>query len=271
MPRRIESPSSILSYKQCPRKYYYQYIEHRQTKSNIHTLRGNIVHDVLDRFFVQPPTLDNDTYMEKCVTHLRTLFENEWSWQKANFLKMGMHPAALQTFYVETLGMLSLWLEKFLTKLTATTEPINDRFRALTPLREQEFVSPVHAVKGYVDVIEQENDVVRVMDYKTSSKAELTDEYRLQLGIYALLYHEKNGAVPDSVGIYFLKHADHYEKTMVVTDELLQEARFAIETHHLSTVSDRIGDYPQKIGPLCKWSTGQCDFYDLCFTQKKLS
>ena len=44
---RVQSPSSIITYRQCPRKYYYHYIENLPTKPSIHTIRGKIVHSVL--------------------------------------------------------------------------------------------------------------------------------------------------------------------------------------------------------------------------------
>ncbi len=266
--RRIESPSSILTHRHCPRKYYYHYIEKRPTKSNIHTIRGNIVHEVLDTFFIGLQ-LDEEHYLEQSVQHLRTLFDKEWEKKKNELLSVGLHPGEMHSFYVETLGMLSLWLEKFLFRLTSLKLPIQEAFSLLTPLREQAYTSEKHAVRGYVDCIEQHNGKTRVMDYKTSSKAEMTNEYKVQLSIYALLYAEKHGAVPNDVGIYFLKHADKFEQTISVTEELLKDAQFTIETHHLSTTSNQISDYPQHIGPLCKWSTGQCDFYELCFPRQK--
>ena len=267
-PRRVESPSSILSYKQCPRKYYYQYIEHRPTSANIHTLRGNIVHEVLDKFFEHAPDLENDTYMEQSVERIRKLFDRKWELSKMEFLSMGLNQESLRNHYVETLSMLSNWLNNFLVKLTSMPVPINQAFRLLTPMREQYFISENHNVKGYIDVIEHNKKDVRLMDYKTSSKSELTDEYRLQLSIYALLYKEKYDKLPKEVGIYFLKHSADYEQTIPVTEDMLKDAQFAIETHHMSTVSNTISDYQKKESPLCRWFTGQCDFYKLCFGQK---
>ena len=51
MAKRVQSPSSIKLYQQCPRKYYYQYILKLQTLPNIHLVRGNIAHTVLEKFF----------------------------------------------------------------------------------------------------------------------------------------------------------------------------------------------------------------------------
>ena len=58
-----------------------------------------------------------------------------------------------------------------------------------------------------------ENEIdgeVSLMDYKTSKREKMSPEYRLQLAIYALLYEEKYGKKPHSVGIDFLRHKQHY-------------------------------------------------------------
>ena len=51
---------------------------------------------------------------------------------------------------------------------------------------------------------------------------------------------------------------------------MVEAARAEVEIVHMSTESETILDYPKKEGPLCKWRTGQCDFYDVCFGQKSI-
>ena len=102
----------------------------------------------------------------------------------------------------------------------------------------------------------------------TLKKYKLTDEYLLQLSIYTLLYHEKYGKFPDEVGLYLLRHG---EKTIKADEKLLKLAEKECLEIHRRTLSDDIEDYPLNPGPLCKWSTGQCDFYNICFKNKKIN
>ena len=51
MARKFESPSSINTYKQCPRKYYYTYITKYPTLPSIHLIRGNVAHSALEHFY----------------------------------------------------------------------------------------------------------------------------------------------------------------------------------------------------------------------------
>jgi len=118
-------------------------------------------------------------------------------------------------------------------------------------------------VQGYIDAIhkDEESGEIKIIDYKTSKRDKISDDYRLQLAIYALLFHEKYDKYPNQVGLFFLKHG---ERMLDVDEELLEYARKEVEKVHLATKSTDVGDYPKKTSFLCKWSTGQCDFYDHC-------
>lgn len=162
--------------------------------------------------------------------------------------------------------MLFNWLDQFMAKVNSFTNlSFQEIFQKLTPLREQAFLSQQYQVRGFVDVIEQHEGHVCIMDYKTSSSFEISDEYRLQLAIYALMYHDKHGVLPKKAGIYFLKKDAKY---ISVDEQLLAHAKREIAFVHEQTLSERIDDYSLKPSPLCKWSSGQCDFYGLCFEKK---
>ena len=49
--KRIQSASSINTFKQCPRKYFYSYVLELPTAPNIYQVRGNIAHSALEHFF----------------------------------------------------------------------------------------------------------------------------------------------------------------------------------------------------------------------------
>ena len=101
------------------------------------------------------------------------------------------------------------------------------------------------------------------MDYKTSKKSEISEAYRLQLAIYALLYEEKHGHRPAKVGIYFLNES---EKLLDVNEELLRLAKMEIDMIHAATEPDHLEAYPMKISRLCNYGSGKCDFYEKCFS-----
>ena len=99
------------------------------------------------------------------------------------------------------------------------------------------------------------------LDYKTSKKPVITSSYKLQLAVYALLYTEKTGKSPHMVGIHFLNHG---EELIDVTDKLIAFAGEECITIQDKTKFNDIAEYPKSPGPLCKYNTGKCDFYDIC-------
>ncbi|NTV23725.1 MAG: PD-(D/E)XK nuclease family protein [Nanoarchaeota archaeon] len=264
MARRVQSPSSINTYKQCPRKYYYQYIEKLPTKPSIHLVRGSIAHKTLEDFYELEFSGHEHEAGNHLIQHLLTLLRENWE-KSEELPALGLGEDELESYYQETQLMLVNWFNEFWKKFSAMLEKGMDpheAFTKITPVREELYESQESGVRGYIDVIEEDDGAVNLMDYKTSKHYEITPAYRLQLAIYAYLYSLKHGKMPKKVGIYFLRHGVLF---LEADERLVKEAQFEIEQIHLSTETDDMEDYPKKPSPLCKWSTGECDFYKTCF------
>jgi CRISPR/Cas system-associated exonuclease Cas4 (RecB family) len=261
MPRKLQSPSSINTYRQCPRKYYYQYIEELPTKPSIHTVRGHVVHQVLENFFkTDISKMDRGNYAIELKNSVQDLLAKYWKGEK-EFGKLGLAKEKLMFFFDESMIMLLRWVNGFIARLEGVMAQgynLKEAFKRLTPRTEQQYVSEEYHVQGFIDAIEEIDDIVRIIDYKTSASNDISSEYRLQLAIYALLYNEKHGRLPQKVGINFLRDV---EKFLDVDDELIEHAKREIAMVHRKTLSDSKGDYPLIPQPLCRW----CDFFNLCF------
>jgi len=261
MAKRVQSPSSIKVYKQCPRKYYYQYIRKLETLPNIHTVRGNVAHEVLEHFFdVDDNFLESSDVEQQLKLRTQNLLVEKWQEYQPEFAILNLSKDQVFLYFDETMMMLINWVENFIKKARALNQDFKTSFKKLTPLREQEFISLNHYVKGFIDAIEEIEGEIRVMDYKTSSSFDVS-EHKLQLAIYSLLYQEKHNRMPDKAGVYYLKGGEVF---IDVDEKLLEMAKKEIELIHQNTTSDKMDDYPKHITHLCKWSTGQCDFYDVC-------
>ena len=225
----------------------------------------------VENFFKIKPTGIANTYKHDLQIIVLELLKKYWNELFSEFEKCHLSPDNFNAYYIETQMMLMNWTRQFirrLDRLMAQGILFIDAFTSLRPETEVEYISEHYSVKGFIDAIERNDDYVRLMDYKTSSKAKITDAYRLQLAIYALLYEEKHNVRPQHVGIYFLKEG---EQLIEVDDELIEHAKFMIEQIHASTDGyDDMNDYIQKTGPLCRYSSGQCDFYDYCFNNKQI-
>jgi putative RecB family exonuclease len=265
MPKRVQSPSSINTYKQCPRKYYYQYILKLPTKPSIHLIRGSIVHTVLEDFFKKIPLADVENYQNTIKTILQNNLVIEWKKNETKLKELKLTEEQLFFYFDETINMILNFAEIFNQKLNDKIKKglnFSQAFKELCPISEEKFVSEKYQVMGYIDAIEKRDDGFYIMDYKTSKGNEINETYKLQLSIYTLLFYEKYNTLPKKVGIFFLKNN---EKFIDASLDLVKNAEFEIEQIHLSTEADKKEDYPMKPSGLCKWSTGQCDFYEKCF------
>ena len=267
---RIQSPSSINTYKQCPRKYYFSYIEKHPRKPTIHTARGRAAHAALEHFFsldiIKIPE-ENALFVLKVF--INDMFKQQWVAHKSEFDQLDMDQTMLDYYFYETKEMINRWYKDFVHRLAEGMKNTSfvDAFKGLTPIREEQYRSEIYGVRGFIDAIHNDTDGVRIVDYKTSKRRKMSDAYRLQLGIYAMMYQEKHGFLPKEVGIFFLKHGAL--DMLQVDEELVNLAKLECELIHTNTQTKEKEDYPKKPGPLCKWRTGQCDFYGNCFGVKK--
>jgi len=270
MPKRVQSPSSINTFKQCPRKYFYQYILKYPTKENIHTIRGNIVHTALEKFFdIDAAKISEDNFKREMSCHIKDQFDTAWKKASTRLHKVGVTDENLTNYYNESTHMLANWLNHFFEDLGAEMKKgmtLHKAFDKIKPVAlEKEYKDMDRMVRGFIDVIHHDGEDVILMDYKTSKSSELKNEYLLQLGIYSLLYEKEHGKYPKKVGLWFLKDKP---VTIAVTPKLIKDALFEIEQIHFATESDKLNDYPKRESGLCKYSTGQCDFYDICGKQR---
>lgn len=239
------------------------------TRPSIHLVRGSVAHTVLEHFFSLMPDLMGEDYKTELQKFILALLEK--SWKKANFSNLGMPHEEIEHYYKETQMMILNWLNQFTNKLSSLISQglsFSSAFEKLKPQTEIKYMNTEFNVMGYIDAIEEDNGKIRLMDYKTSKTAYMSDAYKLQLGIYALMYQKKHGKSPDQVGIYFLKHD---EMVIDVDDDLILDAKFQIEQIHQETgEKNSLEEYPKKESPLCKWASGQCDFYEYCFEGKEI-
>ncbi len=267
MPKRIESPSSINTFKQCKRKYYYQYLAKLPTLPNIHQVRGNIAHSTLESFYdinVTDFTLEN--YPLKFQEAVQKLFLYHWNVAQPELKKLAFNSDQEMFYFEETMLMLMNWVNQFIEKIDGVMKEkkisLPEAFFQLVPLREQEFTSQKLSVHGFIDAIHTFGDEVHIIDYKTNAEFEIKESIKLQLGVYSLLYHEKHGILPTKVGIFFLRHK---LKLMNVDEELLNSALKEIGAVHAHTSNHaHVDGFPTTPSRLCKWGTGQCDFYETC-------
>jgi ATP-dependent exoDNAse (exonuclease V) beta subunit len=235
-------------------------------KPSIHLIRGKIAHSILEDFFkINFDSISEENYDFELKIIMHEMLSRKWEQSEDDLGHLGLSSDDISFYLQETKEMLQFWLFDFLEKLNIElkkTRRISDAFKRLIPKTEEHFLSERLGVQGYIDAIHtDENGDVKIIDYKTSKRDHISDDYRLQLAIYSILYHEKYEKYPKKVGLFLFKHG---ERLIDVDENLLMFARQEVEKTHSGTKSKDIKDYPKIKSGLCKWSTGQCDFFEQC-------
>ena len=183
-------------------------------------------------------------------------------------------PKDKEAFFLnESKQMVVNFVDRFTMQMKITLDSgkakdVSHAYNLLKPkFREHYYKSEVINVQGYIDAIEEDFDGnVALIDYKTSTKYKnlLSEDYRRQLAIYALLYKLEEGKLPAVVGVHFLKYGEVFY--VYVTPSLLSWANHEIEKVKLGTKTQDLQAYCKNETKLCNW----CDFYDYCYKGKEL-
>ena len=239
MSQNLLSPTSINAYLRCPRKYYLKYIKGLKERPSIHLIRGKAVHDSLAQFH-QTCREKFDTFEEMKIG-LLSLFNQAWIEQEEEIRNLGLPEGVLNEYYYESAEMLIGWLKRHIKAVQ------NGQTK---PETEVKLFSHTHRVMGIIDAIHKQNGKASLTDYMTSKKADLTQDIKIQMAIYALLYQENFGALPESITIDFLKFGNAVP--FKVTDEFTHYAIKICKEVHEKTTSTKEEDYPCKCGGWCE-------------------
>ena len=200
MAQRIQSPSSINTYKQCPRKYFYHYLLKLPSAGSIHLIRGNIVHSVLEDFFkIEIASIHGDHKEFELNILLQSMLKEKWNEKRKALMELQLGQQKLEFYYKESQEMINSWFESLLSRIQSKQNKhltFDEAFNLLKPKTEVYFKSEEHRVQGYIDAVHDIEGEISLIDYKSSKKDVISSEYRLQLAIYALLYEERYGKLP---------------------------------------------------------------------------
>jgi len=178
------------AFSQCIKSWYWSNILKVPTISDYtHANAGTCIHKVLDKYYSG----------EKDINVLKEDFERRW---KGFRLDQGVLALKRDAYWGMILNGINLNL----------------------PLTSCELKIFYPEVIAYIDGVDSNNDVL--IDWKSSTRSEDNEhEYRMQLRMYAWLYHRKFGRLPRKCSIYYLKYnGTKGELSFEFTLEDIQEA-----------------------------------------------
>ena len=232
----VLSASAIETYEQCPLKYRFGRIDGiPQTASKPQLIFGNIIHSVLQRFHESDKELSDE--------RIQRLLKEEW--KKGEF----DYTVREEKFYEQGQEMLSRYAH------SVKNNPPN------VIAREERFSFEIEdiTINGAIDRIDQDENGVHIVDYKTS-KTPSPAKSNLQLAVYSMFLEQSDseqfGGLPASATLYFLREEEKPVKTHSFTTEELQTTTDNI---HKVASGIRRNEFEPNTGKHCDW----CDYKHL--------
>lgn len=265
--KRKLSPSQINTFLSCKAKWFYQYILRLEGVETHHMLRGSMVHEVLEDFFkCYPKNANIGNLKPMLLDKMKEIFIGKWEKYEQRLEEICTRDNIdIMEIWVETEEMVEMFATRTFEQMIPHFRKTGNVFRAwraVKPIFRELYVdSETLGVQGYIDSILIKEDKIFLVDYKTSSIYILPfeEEYERQLLIYALLYREAHGKLPDYVSINYLKYG--YFTSMKVNEIQAKETEDIITKVHLETESIEQSDYPANVEyKFCAW----CSFLDQC-------
>lgn len=235
------SASAVKTYEQCPRKYFYNYIERAPRKQWDHFDLGNLCHKTLELFHLD--YIKN----KKKKQALGKIMSKSFKEARKDFPKMSVK------LIEEAKDLIQDYLNKMKQDGMPNVKGVETYFNIS--------LADDVLVRGYLDRLDMTPDGrYDIIDYKTTKNTKYLDEF--QLLVYGLWLKEQYPDVEAFRGSYvLLRHGaklKSYDFNMEDVDsirkKLLGYAKSLKEENTWSPVPTA----------LCNW----CDFKNLCPTQQ---
>ena len=238
----VLSASKVKTFKQCPRKFYYNYIEKLPKKQWDHFDLGIFVHSVLERFhegFREDGQIDN----------IKKLMTKSFAFEKD---KLETENKGLSR---EILLSAKEMLLDYLYKIE--NEGLNTKILSL----EEEFKIKLNedfSLIGFIDRIDLDLDgIYHIADYKTSKSSKYMDDF--QLRVYGMHLLEEFPEVDFFRGSYImLKLQSKLVSYKFNKIDIEKEKQKLIE---IADIISKEKKWKTNQTKLCDW----CDFRDVCF------
>ncbi len=247
LPRAL-SPSRLLDFQSCPRRYQYAAVERIPQPATYATTRGRVVHHVLEHLHQRPAS------------------------ERTSSLAQSLLPAALDAV-VDDGVRADLANEVDLDRrLVADARQALENYRKIedparvvhegTELRLEVTIESVPML-GILDRLDREPDGgLVIVDYKTgrAPSREYDSRTFANTELYAALYREARGETPHVIRLLYLGDARVLERS-VSTVVVSARARAAAQAWNRITAYYEAGDFPARPSPrACRW----CPFRERC-------
>ena len=243
-PERL-SPSGADTYRQCPRRWRYRYLDRLPDPPGEAALAGTFAHRVLERLLQEPPT-------DRTVERAKVLARDAWPETETDpdFAALELDDDGARRFrWRGWEAVAGLWKleDPALVEVEATERDVKTDLGGV-PFR------------GIVDRLDAERDGLVVTDYKSgrAPSPRFTEGRLTQVLLYAAAVSAETGRTPVRARLLYLGQK---VVQVAVTDEKLDAAAQGLRGTWESLQADcESGDFAPSPGPLCGW----CPYVDRC-------
>lgn len=233
------SPSRISNFRTCPLQFRFASIEKLPQPPQIHLVKGNFVHRVLELLLGNEPE-------HRTVGAAREAFEvtrDEYE-RSARFKALGLSPDASDAFFKDSRELVNGYYRM--------ENPRNAKIIGLELRLDSDFGK--FRLRGIIDRLEynEKNELV-VSDYKTGKvpDARFGDNKMDNMHIYAALCLRERGELPKRLRLMYLKSNTQIEVEVTQDSNVACEAA-AIATFEQIDTSCQSGKFATKRSGLCK-------------------
>ena len=244
------SVSSIDTFKNCAKKYYYRYIEKVEVEATTwnFTEFGSCAHKILELFHeranLETNPEDYSKIMKECFVEAVKEFDfsilNEMVWSPKGDKKGILYLREMMQEYLN------------LIRKDGMPDVIHNELAYSLKLDDNAII------RGYIDRIDKISDgVYKVVDYKTSKDPKYLKDF--QLLVYANAIKELFPDAEKVIGSFMLLKHDFKEVKYEFTDFDLTECMDEVMKNLDSIRVEK--NWPKNPTRLCDW----CDYKNICF------
>lgn len=246
----IYSPSRLETYRQCPQKFKFSYIDQIPSSlEGIEAFMGSRVHEALEKLYTSLK-FASPMSLEDLLAHYRQAWEKEWH-EGVQIVREGMTPDMYLALGEQCLSDYYHRYDPFKQSRTLGIE---------YPVRFNLDDDGNYAMQGYLDRLSQpEAGILWIHDYKTKGffPTQQDLDADLQLAYYQMAIQK---FWPDTKEVLLIWHylifdqEFHSRRTADQIEALRQETIVLIQEIEAAT------EFPPKKSGLCHW----CEYQSIC-------